>query len=149
MLTVMPKDPFSHHYVVVDNQTLVAELRPLRMQDSAEFEVAGQPYRIQYARITGGPLVLESAAGPVAEAVKPTVTSRSLVITFQGQNYLLEPQGVAGRIDQLIYNEKIIGEIRPQSITSRNLVLDVIPGQPQLLLVFIAWLAILRLGKKK
>ncbi|MBK8430233.1 MAG: hypothetical protein IPL28_02570 [Chloroflexi bacterium] len=62
MLIIMPKGPFSQHYVVVNREEQVlAELRPLRMRDSAEFELHGRVYRLHHPELMAGPLVLESA----------------------------------------------------------------------------------------
>lgn len=149
MLIIMPKGPFSQHYVVVNREEQVlAELRPLRMRDSAEFELHGRVYRLHHPELMAGPLVLESAEGILAEVIKPSPLSRSLLINYGGQSYELEPKGVAGRADQLHHNGQLIGEIHPQTITSRNLVLDTIPGLSEELLICLAWLAILRLGHK-
>jgi hypothetical protein len=149
VLTITPKGLFSQNYLITVGDKLLTELTPLRMKESVECTLNGRVYRITHPQLMAGDWVMESAEGIAVEAAKPSPTSRSLLLRRQGRIYELAPHGVTGRADELRYEGEVIGRFAPQSLNSRNFVLETVVNLPPDLLVCVVWMSLLRLAPRR
>lgn len=142
MLTMIPK-PFSRTFSVMDGSEPVAHAVDLSWwSDKGALTVKGVTYTARREGVMSGAWVLESVAGAVARATKPSALRRSLIVEHAGRHYTLRAASVLGREFVLFDGATRIGSLSREGIFTRRAAVDLPSTMPIVLRVFVIWLTV-------
>lgn len=140
MLTMIPK-MFSWTFSVMDGADQVAHVVDLSWwADKGEFTVHNVTYTARREGVVSGAFILESAAGVLARAVKPSALRRSLIVEHAGREYTLRAASAFRREFVLLDGATRIGSLSPEGLVTRRAAVDLPPALPLVVRVFIIWL---------
>ena len=144
MLRMIPKT-FSWTFSVLDGTEPVARAVDRSWwSDKGELTVQGVTYTARRERVMSGAFVLESAAGIVARATKPSALRRSLIVEYLGHHYTLRATSALRREFVLLDGSTRIGSLSPEGILTRRASVDLPSTLPLVVRVFIIWLTAMR-----
>jgi hypothetical protein len=143
MLKAVPKSIFSWDFTVSLAGQPIAEVDTLWFREKAEMFVDGQRYGVYRERWMSGLFVLESGAGVLATAEKPSAFFRSFKVHYGSRRFQLEALSPFTRSFSLAEGVTPVGTIRPVFWLSRTTTIDlpndiVLPVQ-----VFMFWLVLI------
>ena len=140
MLKMIPKT-FSWTFSVMDGTEPVAHAVDLSWwSDKGELTVQGITYTARREGVMSGAFVLESTAGVVARATKPSALRRSLIVEHLGHQYMLRATSALRREFVLLDGSTRIGSLSPEGLFTRRAAVDLPPTLPLVVRVFIIWL---------
>ncbi len=140
MLKMIPKT-FSWTFSVTDGTEPVAHSADRSwFSDKGEITVQGVTYTARREGIMSGAYLLESAAGVVARATKPSAFRRSLIVEHAGRQYTLRATSSFRRKFELLDGSTRIGSLSPEGIFTRRAAVDLPSTLPLTVRVFIIWL---------
>jgi hypothetical protein len=143
MLKVIPK-AFSWTFSVMDGSEPVAHAADRSWwSDKGELTVQGITYTARREGVMSGRFVLESTAGVLARATKPSALRRSLIVEHSGRQYTLRATSALRREFVLLDGSTRIGSISPEGIFTRRAAVDLPPALPLTVRVFIVWLTLM------
>jgi hypothetical protein len=143
MLTMFPK-MFSWTFSVMDGAATVAHAVDRSWwRDKGELAIEGTTYRARREGIFGGPYILESAAGVVARATKPSALRRSFIVEHAGRHYTLRATSAFRREIVLLDGDTRIGSISPKGMFTRRAAVDLPSTLPLTVRVFMVWLVVM------
>jgi hypothetical protein len=141
MLKMIPK-PFSWTFSVMDGSESVAHAVDRSWwADKGELTVEGVTYTARREGVMSGAFLLESTAGVVARATKPSALRRSLIVEHSGRQYTLRAASALRREFVLLDGSTRIGSLSPEGIFTRRAAVDLPSTLPLTVRVFIIWLA--------
>jgi hypothetical protein len=142
MLQMIPK-PFSWTFSVMDGAEPVADsVDRSWWSDKGELTVQGVTYTARREGVMSGAFVLESTAGVLARATKPSAFRRSLIVEHSGRQYTLRAASALRREFVLRDGSTRIGSVAPEGFFTRRATVDLPPALPLAVRVFIVWLAV-------
>ena len=140
MLKMIPKT-FSWTFSVMDGSEAVARAVDRSWwSDKGELTIQGITYTARRERPMSGAFLLESAAGVVARATKPSAFRRSLIVEHAGRQYTLRATSAFRRTFVLLDGSTRIGSLSPEGLFTRRAAVDLPPTFPLDVRVFIIWL---------
>jgi hypothetical protein len=140
---MIPKT-FSWTFSVMDGSEPVARAEDLSWwSDKGELTVQGITYTARRERAMSGAFILESAAGVVARATKPSALRRSLIVEHSGRRYTLRAASAFRREFVLLDGSVGVGSLSPEGIFTRRAAVALPPTLPLTLRVFIIWLTVM------
>jgi len=140
MLRMIPR-AFSWTFSVTDGAEPVAQAVDLSWwSDKGQLKIQGVTYTARREGIMSGAFVLESAAGVVARATKPSAFRRSLIVEHAGHQYTLRATSAFRREFVLLDGSTRIGSLSPEGIFTRRAAVDLPPTLSLTVRVFITWL---------
>ena len=143
MLRMIPK-PFSWTFSVMDGAEPIAHAVDLSWwSDKGEITVQGVTYTARREGVISGAFVLESTAGVVARALKPSAMRRSLIVEHTGRKYRLRAVSALRRAFALLDGSTRIGSLSPEGIFTRRAAVDLPRTLPLTVRVFIIWLTVM------
>lgn len=143
MLTMIPK-PFSWTFSVMDGAEPIAHaVNRSWWSDKGEITVQGVTYTARREGVMSGAFVLESTAGVVARALKPSAMRRSLIVEHAGRQYRLRAVSALRREFVLLDGSTRIGSLSPEAIFTRRAAVDLPQTLPLTVRVFIIWLTVM------
>ena len=143
MLKMMPKR-FSWTFSVLDGSEPVAHAVDLSWwSDKGELTVQGVTYTARREGVMSGAFVLESTAGVVARATKPSSLRRLLIVEHSGRQYTLRATSALRREFILLDGSTRIGSLSPEGIFTRRADVDLPSALPLTVRVFIIWLTVM------
>jgi hypothetical protein len=107
-----------------------------------ELTVQGITYTARREGSISGAFVLESTAGVLARATKPSAFRRSLIVEHSGRQYTLRAASALRREFVLRDGSTRIGSVAPEGLFTRRATVDLPPALPLAVRVFIVWLAV-------
>jgi hypothetical protein len=138
MMKVIPK-AWSYTFSVMDGTESVAQAVDLSWwSDKGELRIQGAKYRAH--REKSG-YVLESEAGVVARAERPTRWSGAFDIEHSGRRYTLRAKSAFRRHFLLLEGSTQVGSISPEGLFTRKAAVMLPQALPLFLQVFVVWLA--------
>ncbi len=141
-MRMIPK-PLSWTFSVLDGAEPVAHsVDRSWWSDKGELTVQGVTYTARREGVMRGAFVLESTAGVVARATKPSAWRRSLIVEYSGRQYTLRAVSPLRREFVLLDGSTRIGSLSPEGFLTRRAVVDLPPSLPFPVRVFIVWLAV-------
>jgi hypothetical protein len=140
MLKATPKNWLSSDYVVVENDTVVAQLELSFFSASSDIQVDDKFYRAYREGCLSGSFILESATGILARAKKTNAFCRSFVVEYDGREYTLEAEAALLRKFVLLEDGKEVGSIYPEHAFTSKAMIELPERIPLLIRVFMFWL---------
>ncbi len=143
MLRAIPKGFFSWDFTVLQDGVPIAEIDMSWFRERGEFDIVGQRYEVYRESWLAGRFVIQSAAGVLATAEKPSAFLRSFTVDHAGRRFQLKAMSPFGRSFGLSENGRLIGTVGPDFWLSRKATIDLpehiaVPAQ-----VFIFWLVLI------
>ena len=143
MLRMIPKW-FSWTFSVIDGAEPVAHAVDRSWwSDKGELTIEGVTYTARREGVMSGEFVLESTAGVLARATKPSAFRRSLIVEHAGRRYTLRAVSALRREFVLLDGSTRIGSLSPEGIFTRRAAVDLPPALPLTVRVFIVWLTVM------
>ena len=143
MLRMIPKR-FSWTFSLMDGAEPVAHSVDLSWwSDKGELTVQGVTYIARREGFMSGAFVLESTAGVLARATKPSAFRRLLVVEHSGRQYTLRAVSALRREFVLLDGSTRIGSLSPEGAFTRRAAVDLPPALPLPVRAFIVWLAVM------
>ena len=141
MLKMIPKR-FSWSFSLMDGSEPVARsVDRSWWSDKGELTVQGVTYTARREGVMRSAFVLESTAGVLARATKPSFLRRSLIVEHSGRQYTLRAASAFRRGFVLLDGSTRIGSLSPEGFFTRRAAVDLPQALPLTVRVFIVWLA--------
>jgi len=143
MLKAVRKDRSPWIYQILANGAPVAEIDLSWWRESGTLSIEGKDYQVCCENLSrNGDFVMESAGTIVARAERPGLFQNSFRIECHGRQYALRRASLFGRSFILLNRDIEVGSLRPESLFSRRIDVD-LPNDLSLpLRVFITWVTI-------
>lgn len=143
MLQMIPKR-FSWTFSLMDGSQPVAHSEDRSWwSDKGELTVQGVTYTARREGVMSGAFVLESPAGVLARATKPSAFRRLLIVEHSGRQYTLRAASALRREFVLLDGSTRIGSLSPEGFFTRRAAVDLPPSLPLPVRVFIVWLTVM------
>jgi len=143
MLQMIPQ-AFSWTFSVMDGAEPVAHAMDRSWwSDRGALTVQGVTYTARREGVISGAYVLESTAGVLARATKPSAFRRALIVEHSGRQYTLRAVSALRREFVLLDGAARIGSLSPEGFFTRRAAVDLPPAWPLAVRVFIVWLAVM------
>lgn len=143
MLKAIPNNFLSWDFTVFDGQTAVADIDISWWREKGTLSIESQEYQVYREGFLSGRFVLEQNEQLIAQAEKPSVLSRSMLITIGNQKYTLKPKGFLSRRFVLLNDSNKVGELSPIGVFSRKMNIDLAEEMTLPAKVFIVWLTVI------
>ena len=105
--------------------------------------VQGVTYTARREGLMSGAFLLESTAGVVARATKPSALRRPLIVEHSGRRYTLRAASALRREFALLDGSTRIGSLSPEGTFTRRAAVDLPSVLPLTVRVFIVWLTVM------
>jgi len=143
-LKMIPKGFASWKFSVMDGSESVADVVDRGWwPGKAKLTIQGATYKAYRERAMSGAFVLESAAGVLARAEKPSALRRSFVIEHSGRRYTLRAESALRRELLLFDDSKHIGSLSPEGAFTRRATVNLPREWALPVRVFVVWLAVM------
>jgi hypothetical protein len=143
MLQIAPTHWFSWNCTVSDESRRVADIRLNWMREKGVLTIEDQTYRVYREAWMSGAFVIEHAGSVIAQAEKPSMFRRELVIRHAGREYTLRPASIFGRRFVLLQGSRQIGSLTPRGVFTRKAAADLPHDLPLPVRIFIVWLTVI------
>ncbi len=107
-----------------------------------DLTVQGVAYTARREGMVSGAFLLESAAGVVARATKPSALLRSFSVEYAGRRYTLRAPSALRRELVLFNGSTRLGSVSPEGMFTRRAAVDLPSTLPLAVRVFIVWLTV-------
>jgi hypothetical protein len=141
VLNAIPRSWFSWSFAVLEGAQPVADIDVSWWREKGELTVQGSPYKVYREGVLSGAFILESAGSVLAQAKKPSLFRRLLILEHAGKRYTLQPS--LGRKFLLFDGSGQLGSISPESIFTRRARVDLPADLPLPVRVFMIWLVVI------
>jgi hypothetical protein len=143
MLQIVPTHWFSWNCTVSDESRRVADITLNWMREKGVLTIEDQTYRVYREAWMSGAFVIEHAGSVIAQAEKPSMFRRELVIRHAGREYTLRPASIFGRRFVLLQGSRRIGSLTPRGVFTRKAAADLPHDLPLPVRIFIVWLTVI------
>ena len=143
MLTATPKRWFSWDFTIEEGDRPVASIDVSNWRERGTLTVDGVDHRVYREGMLTGDFILEAAGTVVARAQKPSAFRRAFLIEHHGRRYSLQTTStLTGRM-ALREGDRTLGSLSRRSLFTRRADIDLPPGLPLAVRVFVVWLAVI------
>ena len=149
MIEAAPKHFFSKDYVLRSSGATLAVLDVSAWRERAEFELDGFSWRLYRESILRGRFLLQRGADVVAVATKPSAFRDRFEVEFGQVDFTLRKVRAFSRRFGAFVGDQQIGEIAPESIFSRRVIVDLPSDWPAAVHVYVFWLVLLIWNRDK
>ena len=112
-------------------------------RETGALTIGDTTYRMYREGPMSGAFILEHAGSELAQAEKPSVFRRELVIRHAGHDYTLRPESMFRRAFVLLDGSQQIGSVAPESAFTRKAAADLPDSLPLPVRMFVVWLAMI------
>ncbi len=142
MLRMIP-NAFTWTFSIMDGAVRVAHAVDRSWWSAtADLTVQGVAYTARREGLVSGQFLLESAAGIVARATKPSALLRSFRIEHAERRYTLRAPSALRRELVLFDGTTRLGSVSPEGVFTRRAAVDLPSALPLAVRVFIVWLTV-------